>query len=111
MPIAGIYTPSKSLRDTEPEDNTFQRDAAFDTDRGAWIETSDGEIVAEFGEDELKGADIEEVLDIFYSRYAGGGHSYYVSQESDIPGEIEVRDPVLDPDAVIDVDTVEQIDK
>lgn len=113
MPIAGIYSPRHDPRDTEPENNVFQRVAAFDTDRGAWIETSDGEVVAdleEFGGD-LENADIDEILDLFYERYAGGGHSYHVYAEGDVPGQIEVRDPVLEPDAAIDVDTVEQIDE
>lgn len=118
MPIAGIYTPRENLRDVDPEDVVFQRDAAIDTDRGAWIETSDGEIVADLEEyleqnhDELdveegfKQATIHEILDILYSRYVGGGRSYYVSRESEVPGEVEIREPSLEPTAVVEVDTV-----
>ena len=88
MPIAGIYSPVEDPYEHPPEEITFRREAAFDTDRGGWLSNSDGEIVAEFDTEALKRADIDTVLDTFYDRYKHGHHLFYIRRESRVPGEI-----------------------
>lgn len=105
MPIAGIYGTDGDPREKDPEELTYFRNAAFDTDRGAWIETSDGEIVREFDIEELREGDIEDVLDLFWDRYVGS-RGFYISQESEVPGDVVVLSTTIDPEEYTDSDTV-----
>jgi len=97
MPIAGIYGYDGDPYEDDPEDLTFQRRAAFDTDRGVWLASSDGEYTREFDDEDLVDADIEEILDMFWARYEGT-RGLYIQRESEVPGEIVDADPDFEPE-------------
>ncbi|WP_135666681.1 hypothetical protein [Halorhabdus rudnickae] len=107
MPIAGIYSPVEDPYETPEENITFRRVAAFDTDQGGWLPDSDGEIVAEFDTEELKRADTDTILDIFYDRFEAGHYKFYIHRESEVPGEIVDGSSSHAPDEFEDVDVVE----
>jgi len=98
MPLAGIYRIDGDPHEEEFEELTYRRVAVFDTDRGVWLEGSDGMFTMDFADEDLVDADIEEVLDMFWDRYVGT-RGLYIKQESEVPGEIVEEESLHEPES------------
>lgn len=96
MAIVGVYTVQEREYSKDPEDRIWERNAAFDTDRGVWLATSDGRITDDFDPETIVDMDAEELIDHIVE-VSGSSRTSRVICEDDIPGQIEVLEPVAEP--------------
>lgn len=96
MTIVGIYTMDDAEYSKEPEDRLWKRHAAWDTDRGVWLATSDGRMTMDFEEEELIDADAEEIAEMFATQL--DRVAFRAIPEENIPGEVEVQKQLVEPE-------------
>lgn len=100
MTIIGVYWVDEMEYRQDPSDRTYERMAAFDTEKGVWLASSDGRTTDDFEPEDLIDASADDVLDIFASQY-DGSRGFHVSREEDVPGTVEVLEPAVKPEVGI----------
>jgi hypothetical protein len=96
MTIVGIYSVQESEYEKDSEDRTWERHAAFDTERGVWLASSDGRHTDEWDPEDLVDADADELVDRFAER--NSSRTTRVVPESSIPGTVKVIEPAVEPE-------------
>lgn len=80
----GVYHLSPSELTKEAEERTYEQDALW-TPEG-WAETSNGETIEDAPE--------ERTLEAFQKNWGRSRH-FYVFRPDEVPGDVEVTDPVV----------------
>jgi len=96
MAIVGIYTMDDAEYSKETEDRLWKRHAAWDTDRGVWLDSSDGRVTMDFEEEELIDAEAEEIAELFATQLDRVG--IRAIPEENISSQVEVEEPLAEPD-------------
>jgi len=96
MTTIGIYALDRSAMERDGS-KTFRETAAWDTERGTWLEGSDGRTTGRFDTESLVDASAAEIRERFEEEFGRRSH-YFIGEPGDVPGQIERAEAMVEPD-------------